>query len=178
MPSCCLLGPGCFPGAVGEEFLPPGPSHRYPSRTSPVPQEPGREIGQMNHFLRVPILGLHFKRQHVTLHTLAPELTMSTPPGTGTWRRGKNPTPSSQFCPPVPPQRSQRAIWSKALGRGEAGQGAGKWGHAFPALPAPADTEHSTGRRFWVPRTPGEIEKANPCQNKAGTRKERGAGWY
>lgn len=176
MPRCCLLGPGCFPGVVGAEFLPPGPSHQYPSRTSPVPQEPGREIGQMNHFLRVPILGLHFKRQRITLHTLAPELTTSTPLGTGTCQRGKNPTPSSQFCPPVSPERRQRVIWSKALGRGEAGQGVGKWGHAFPALPAPADPKHPIEPRCGVPCTPGETEKANPCQNRAGTRKERGAG--
>lgn len=45
----------------GQNLSPPGLHHQRPSRTSPVLQEPMREIGQMNHFLRVPILGLHFK---------------------------------------------------------------------------------------------------------------------
>lgn len=39
----------------------PWPCHQRPSRTSPTLREPMREIGQMNHFLRVPILGLHFR---------------------------------------------------------------------------------------------------------------------
>lgn len=45
----------------GQNLSPPGLHRQRPSRTSPVLQEPMREIGQMNHFLRVPILGLHFK---------------------------------------------------------------------------------------------------------------------
>lgn len=45
----------------GQNLSPQGLHRQRPSRTSPVLQEPMREIGQMNHFLRVPILGLHFK---------------------------------------------------------------------------------------------------------------------
>lgn len=143
MAALCPLGPCHCLRVARAEFVPPGPSHQHPGRTSPVPQEPIREIGQMNHFLRVPILGLHFKRLRVTLCTPAPKTTRLTPPGKGghsgrgrTRRRGRNRTPGSPFCPTVPPvgsrdTQSWRAIWSKALGSRRSRTGGGKMGTGF-----------------------------------------------
>lgn len=203
-PACYLLGLGCCLAVAGAESVPPSPSHQHPGRTSPVPQEPMREIGQMNHFLQVPILGLHFKRQRVTLCTPVPKTTRSTPPGKGghssqgqTHRRGRNPTPGSQLCPPVPLASSggaqaRRAIWSKALGSRGIRAGGGKMGTRFSSFPPlqlirntlqePGAGSHAHPERGWegkaVPDCVGQGLGHGRRGEKAGTGKRRAANKY
>lgn len=160
-PACCPLGPAYCPVVAGVEFvIPPKPNRWHPGQTSPVPQEPTKEIGQMNHFLQVPILGLHFQRQRVTRRTPAPETTRPAPPGKG-GRSGRGEGG-------IPPRREGLGIGQRSgarpRGAGEAGQGVGKRGHTSPASPLPlADRKRPVGARRGFTYTRRGAGTAKPC---------------